>query len=443
MTDVFGRLGPDFVFGVATASYQIEGSVDVDGRGESIWDRFSHTPGAIKDGATGDVACDHYRLWREDVALIHDLGMDAYRFSIAWPRVFPDGMGSVNAPGLDFYDRLVDELLAAGIAPYPTLYHWDLPQALEDKGGWTNRATAEAFAAYAGIVADRLGDRVRRWGTINEPWCVAELGYRHGVHAPGRREPQAALDASHHVLLAHGLGMQAVRAASGDALVGFACNVDVQQPRSTHPRDVAAARLEDAYRNRWWLDPVFLGAYPEDGVAARGWDQAVVLDGDLDVISAPMDYLGINYYSRSIVGADGLDDADRRDPVSATLPKTTMGWEIYPDGLRDLLIRFHHEYDLPDVFVTENGVALPDQLVDDSIHDPGRIEYLLTHFEATAEAVAAGVPVKGFFIWTLMDNFEWGEGLTQRFGVVWTNYDDQRRVVKDSGHWLASHLRAR
>ena len=443
MSTVFERLGPGFVFGAATASYQIEGSVHADGRGESIWDRFSHTPGTIKDDATGDVACDHYRLWRDDVALIRALGMDAYRFSIAWPRVLPEGVGAVNQKGLDFYDRLVDELLTQGIAPYPTLYHWDLPQALEDRGGWTSRATAEAFAEYCGIVADRLGDRIQRWGTINEPWCIAELGYRFGTHAPGRQDPQAALDASHHVMLAHGLGAAAVRSAAPRAEVGFVCNVDEQAPRSSHPDDVAVARLADAFRNRWWLDPVFLGSYPEDGVEARVWDQAVVLDGDLDVISQPLDFLGINYYSRTIVGADHLTDADRPEVTSPTLPKTTMGWEIHPRGLRDLLVRFNEDYDLPDVLVTENGVALPDRLVDGAVHDPGRIEYLATHFAATADAIDAGVPVKGFFIWSLMDNFEWGEGLTQRFGVVWTNYEDQRRIVKDSGHWLAEHLRAR
>ncbi|MDJ0664720.1 MAG: GH1 family beta-glucosidase [Acidimicrobiia bacterium] len=434
----------DFVWGVATASYQIEGAPEADGKGESIWDRFSRTPGKIRNGDSADVACDHYNLWRDDVAIMKQIGVNGYRFSISWPRVFPNGTGAMNPAGIGFYDRLVDALLEAGITPFPTLYHWDLPQALEDAGGWPNRSTAFAFADYAGAVVERLGDRVQHWVTINEPWCVAELGYRVGEHAPGRREPKAALDAAHHVLLAHGLGMEAARAAAPDVSIGIASNIDVKTPRSAHPADIRVAELEDAYRNRWYLDPVFLAQYPHDGVAARNWDQTSVLPGDLDAISAPMDFVGFNYYSRTVVQDESISDAERPQPlVEADLPRTTMGWEVYPDGLRDLLVRFSDAYELPPVYITESGVAFPDELVDGAVHDEGRRRYLEEHFAAAAEAQAAGVPLRGYFIWTLMDNFEWAMGYTPRFGLVWTDFDTQERIIKDSGYWLAETISGR
>lgn len=434
----------DFVWGVATAAFQIEGALQADGRGESIWDRFTHTPGKIRNGDIADVACDHYNRWREDVSIMRRLGVTGYRFSISWPRVVPGGGGEVNPAGLDFYDRLVDALLDAGITPFPTLYHWDLPQALEDCGGWPRRATAHAFADYAGAVASRLGDRVEHWVTINEPWCVAELGYRVGEHAPGRREPDAAMDAAHHVLLAHGLGMQAMRAAAPNASVGIVSNIDVKTPRSAHPADIRAAELEDVFRNRWYLDPVFRAEYPESGVVERGWDQDSVLPGDLDVISGGMDFVGLNYYSRTVVKDEMIDDAERPSPiVEANLPHTTMGWEVYPEGLRDLLVRFNDDYRLPPVYVTENGVAFADELVDGAVHDENRRNYLERHFAAAAEAMAAGVPLRGYFVWTLMDNFEWAQGYSQRFGLVWTDFETQERVIKDSGRWFSAEIARR
>jgi beta-glucosidase len=429
------------VWGVSTAAFQIEGAVDVDGRGESIWDRFSHTPGRIHNGDTADVACDHYHRWPEDIEIMQRLGVRGYRFSIAWPRIIPTGTGPVNIAGLDFYDRLVDGLLAAGITPYPTLYHWDLPQPLEDAGGWPVRATALAFADYAAIVADRLGDRVTDWWTINEPWCIAELGYGLGEHAPGRRDAVEALAAAHHVLLAHGLGMQAVRAAAPGARVGIANHVDQQVARSTHPADEQAAELAHAVRNRWYFDPVFLGTYPENAVAYLGWDERPVRDGDLQLISSPMDHLGINYYTRTIIEDGTIDDADRPEPlVEPDLPRTTMGWEVYPKGLTDLLTRLNEDYDLPPTYVTEGGVALPDQLVDGAVRDDERRDYLARHFAAASDARAAGVPLRGYFIWSLMDNFEWAHGYSQRFGLVWTDYATQTRILKDSAHWFATEI---
>ncbi len=433
-----------FVWGVATAAFQIEGAVATDGRGESIWDRFSHSPGRIRNGDTADVACDHYHRWPEDIALMQELGVGAYRFSIAWPRIVPAGTGEVNQAGLDFYDRLVDALLEAGITPYPTLYHWDLPQPLEDAGGWPNRATPQAFADYAAIVAGRLGDRVEHWWTINEPWCVAELGYGVGEHAPGRSEPAKALSASHHLLLAHGLAMQAVRTASPGARVGIANHVDARVARSAHPADLRAAEAAHAKRNRWYLDPLFLGEYPEIAVDEYRWDGACVRDGDLAIISAPQDHIGINYYSRTVIEDPSIDDADRPEPLIETdLPRTTMGWEIYPAGLTELLERFHSDYDLPDTYVTEGGVALPDQLVDGAIHDPGRSAYLAEHFAAAAAAIASGVPLKGYFVWTLMDNFEWAHGYSQRFGLVWTDFETLERIPKDSARWFATQIGGR
>ena len=430
-----------FVWGVATAAYQIEGAHDTDGRGESIWDRFSHTPGKTFEGHTGDVACDHYNRWREDVSLMAELGVGGYRFSVAWPRVFPDGSGAANPRGLDFYDRLVDGLLEAGITPFPTLYHWDLPQALEDSGGWINRDTAYRFASYAEAVADRLGDRVHDWWTVNEPWCFAELGYRYGEHAPGRTEPTAWLAAAHHGLLAHGLGLQAIKSLRSDARVGIVINVDAVMPRSAHPADVRAADLVELTRNNWYLDAVLRGEYPAPAVDHYQWDQAEIEDGDMKLIAAPMGHLGINYYSRQVIRDESIDDRARPQPLlEADLPRTTMGWEVYPDGLRDLLIKYDREFDLPPVYVAENGVAFPDELVDGSIHDDNRRAYLEAHFAAAAAAAAAGVPLRGFFVWTLLDNFEWQHGYSQRFGLAWTDYESQRRIVKDSGLWFASRV---
>ncbi len=432
------RFPDDFVWGVATAAYQIEGAVDLGGRGESIWDRFVHTEGNVRNGDTGDVACDHYHRWSEDIELMKTLGVGGYRFSIAWPRVIPDGTGRTNSTGLGFYDKLVDGLLEAGIEPFPTLYHWDLPQALDDEGGWLNRETAYAFARYAELVAERLGDRVKNWWTINEPWCVAEVGYFYGEHAPGHQNRDEATTAAHHVLLAHGLGTRAISSAATDAKVGIVINVDAVDPRSQHPSDLAIAELHHDLRNEWYLDSVLLGEYPAAAVEELRWDQAEVWPGDLEVISTPIDHLGINYYSRRVVQDSTVSDADRPGPlIEAALPRTTMGWEVYPEGLHDVLIRYNEAYDLPPVYITESGAAFPDRIINGVVQDEPRRDYLERHFKAAAEAHAAGVPLHGYFVWSLMDNFEWQHGYSQRFGLVWVDYKTQERTIKDSGRWFA------
>lgn len=431
----------DFVWGTATASFQVEGAVRAGGRGESIWDRFSNIPGNILNGDTADTACDHFHRWPEDVEIMRSLGVSGYRFSIAWPRVIPDGRGRINQVGLDFYDRLVDGLLQAGIIPYPTLYHWDLPAALEDEGGWPHRPTAYAFADYAAVVAERLGDRVKNWWTINEPRCVAEHGYRRGRHAPGRREPRAWLDAAHHVLLAHGLGTAAVKQVSPDSRIGPALNVDAAVPRSAHPSDLAAAETAHDLRNRWYMDPVLLGRYPPAAVEHYRWDQKALRDGDMEIISQPVDHLGINYYFREVAADPALPDRERPPPITeADLPRTTMGWEIYPDGLRDLLLRFHEDYRLPPVFITENGAAFPDRVEEGAVHDQNRRDFLEAHFTAARQALRAGVPLRGFFVWTLLDNFEWALGFSRRFGLIWVDHQTQERVWKDSARWFASYI---
>ena len=436
MTD-FPIFPPGFVLGAATAAYQIEGGVREGGRGESIWDRFSHTPGKTYQGHTGDVACDHYHRWREDVALMADLGLRAYRFSVAWPRVLPQGRGAVNEAGLDFYDRLVDALLAHGIEPFVTLYHWDLPQALQEAGGWLERSIADRFAAYAAVVARRLGDRVRHWITLNEPWVFAFLGYWAGVHAPGLTDLTAALQAAHHSLLAHSRAADALRAEAGSPpRVGITLNLNPVDPASDRPADREAARRFDGYCNRWFLDPLFYGRYPPDMLA--WWaDRAPAMEADdLRGLPARLDFLGVNYYTRSVVGAG------QEPPVQVRTHRpagryTEMGWEVYPDGLYHLLTRLHRDYDLPDLFITENGAAFPDRLQPGGVvDDPLRVEYLRDHLGAARRALDAGVPLRGYFAWSLLDNFEWAYGYSKRFGLVYVDYPTQARIVKASGRWL-------
>jgi beta-glucosidase len=435
---VSGRRFPQgFVLGAATASYQIEGAVGVDGRGQSIWDRFSHSPGRVQGGDTGDVACDHYHRYREDVALMAELGLDAYRFSVAWPRVVPGGTGRVNEPGLDFYERLVDELLRRGITPYVTLYHWDLPQALEDAGGWPVRTTAEAFAEYAGIVAGRIGDRVRHFATFNEPSIVSDHGYRLGSHAPGRTEPEAALAAAHHLLLAHGLAVREIRSAAPGAEVGIVLNLEPQHPATSHPLDLEAASVAHDQSNRWFLDPVVGRGYPDDGARAWGWRRDEVLEGDLDLISAPIDFLGVNYYYRSIVRSPLLAplDGEPEEPE-----RTAMGWEVYPEGLVEVLeFAASRTGDLP-IYVTENGAAFPTDDLDPT-RDPDRVRFLRRHLAAALEAIRLGVPLRGFFVWSLLDNFEWAQGYGPRFGIVHVDYETMERRVRDSGRFWASVAR--
>ncbi|WP_214320340.1 GH1 family beta-glucosidase [Nonomuraea sediminis] len=435
-----------FLWGAATSSYQIEGAFADDGRGPSIWDTFSRTPGKVKHGDTGDVACDHYHRYLDDVQLMAGLGLKAYRFSIAWPRIMPEP-GVVNQKGLDFYDRLVDALLERDILPWPTLYHWDLPQYLEDAGGWPVRDTAYRFAEYAGIVHEALKDRVSHWTTLNEPWCSALLGYANGEHAPGRKEPSAAVAAVHHLLLGHGL---AIPTLSGN--IGITLNMSHVTPATEAPEDVDAARRIDGIQNRLFLDPVLRGSYPADIVAdlADLSDFSHVLDGDLEIISRPVDFLGVNYYSPALVAA-GEPAAQGSTPwigaesarwMEGGRKRTTMGWEIDERGLYDLLVRLRKDYPAVDLYVTENGAAFADVVsADGAVHDPDRIDYLQRHLNACADAIRDGVPLKGYFAWSLLDNFEWAHGYDQRFGIVHVDFDTHRRTPKDSALWYAARIR--
>ncbi len=437
------RFPPGFLFGTATAAYQIEGGHDADGKGPSIWDTFCRQPGAISTGETGDVACDHYHRWREDTALQRDLGCNAYRLSISWPRVVPTGSGAVNEAGLAFYDRLVDELLRNGIRPFVTLYHWDLPQALQERGGWSSRETVAAFGRYADVVARRLGDRVRDWMTLNEPEVVAFAGNWVGVHAPGIRDFKTAVGVSHHLLLAHRAAADAIRAADPDARVGIALNLSPCDPASDAPADADAAARMDGYLNRWFLDPLFGRRYPKDMLELYRpyFDRG----GELDGYDGALDFLGVNYYARRVVRAGGGPlRADRIDPEGE---HTAIGWEVHPASFRKLLVRLHRDYAPRHMYVTENGAAYDDEVKSDRVDDPARVAFLARHFDAAAEAIGEGVPLRGYFIWTLMDNFEWAHGTSKRFGIIHTDYATQRRRIKASGEWyrrlIAAHRGAR
>jgi len=434
---------PDgFLWGAATSAQQIEGGYGLDGRSESIWDRYAATPGRIADGSDARVACDHYHRWREDIGLMKWLGIGAYRFSIAWPRVIPAGRGAINPAGLDFYDSLVDALLEAGIRPSVTLYHWDLPQVLQDRGGWGARETAEAFAEYAAVVSLRLGDRVRHWTTHNEPWCVATLGHEQGAHAPGQRDPAEALRVGHHVLLSHGWATEVLRRNSPGAEVGIVLLVSPVSPATTSQVDGEAARRLDGSLNRWYLDPLFHGRYPDDAVADRvrlghleGPDLPFVREGDLRAIAVPLDFLGVNYYSRTVVRADSAGE-----PVAVRMvPErelTDMGWEVFPQGLHAMLLRLEREYRPSKIYITENGAAYTDEAdATDRIADERRIAYLRGHLVAASRAIADGVPLAGYFTWSLLDNFEWAHGYAKRFGLFHVDFATQRRRPKDSAHW--------
>ncbi len=433
-----GSFPQDFIWGAATASYQIEGAAREDGRGESVWDRFAATPGKVRNGDSGAVACDFYHRYPQDVALMRELGIGAFRFSIAWPRVLPNGRGRVNEAGLDFYDRLVDELLANDIEPFATLFHWDTPQALEDDGGWPARSTAAAFVEYTEAVVARLGDRVRHWMTHNEPWVYAWIGHSWGKHAPGRTNEADAVATAHHLLLSHGWATEVIRSASPDAQVGIALNLAHTYPSSDSPEDEAAAWRVDGAGNRWFLDPIFRGSYPTDLLDRSELVAPFVLDGDMEAIAAPIDFLGVNNYFRFVVTA--ADEGPRLvNPPGS--PVTDMGWEVYPDGLRRLLVRLQEEYEPPAIYITENGAAFGDvRLHDGRVHDPERTSYLETHIDAVASAVAAGVPVRGYFVWSLLDNFEWAEGFSKRFGIVYVDYPTLERVPKDSFYWYRDFI---
>ncbi|WP_336324054.1 GH1 family beta-glucosidase [Streptomyces lavendofoliae] len=433
----------DFAWGTATSAYQIEGAVAEDGRGPSIWDTFSHTPGKVDNGDHGDVACDHYHRWPEDIALMRSLGTDTYRMSVAWPRIVPDGDGPVNAAGLDFYDRLVDGLLDAGITPCVTLYHWDLPQALQDRGGWTARETAEHLAAYASVVAGRLGDRVTRWATLNEPLCSGWIGHLEGRMAPGLTDLSAAVRASYHLLLAHGLATGAVRAAAPGSQIGLVTNHSTVEPASTSPEDLAAAVRMDGHTNRWWLDPVYGRGFPADMRELYGVELPE-RPGDLDTIAAPLDWHGLNYYFPATVTDDPEGPVPHaREVRLAGVPRTGMDWQIDAGGIEALLMRLTDDYGVRKLYVTENGSAFPDTVgPDGAVDDPERARYLEQHLAACARAIRKGAPLAGYYAWSLLDNFEWAYGYDKRFGLVHVDYATQTRTIKSSGHRYAGIIRA-
>jgi beta-glucosidase len=434
---------PDgFLWGTATAAYQIEGAHDADGRGASIWDTFSHTAGKIYQEQNGDVACDHYHLYREDVGIMAALGLNAYRFSISWPRVIPGGAGAPNAKGIDFYSRLADALIERGIRPFVTLYHWDLPQALEDRGGWGERATAEAFGDYAALMGRSLGDRVKDWITLNEPLASTTAGYIFGIHAPGKIDPRLAFQVSHHLNLAHGHAVRALRAVVPGARVGITEVSMPVYPASDSPADRAAARRYDGFVNRWYWEPPLEGRYPDDIVERLGEAAPSIQAGDLELIRQPLDFFGHNSYSRAVV---------RDDPESALLgattvpqtgrPHTEMGWEVYPAHLYDSLTRITRDYGAPDIYITENGAAYDDKVAAGEVNDTERIEYLRSHLAAAHRAIEDGARLRGYFCWSLLDNFEWSYGYSKRFGLVYVDYPTQRRIIKASGRFYAEAAR--
>ena len=427
----------DFVWGVATSSFQIEGAASADGKGPSIWDRFCRVPGAIADASNGDLACDHYHRWESDLNLIRDLGVDAYRFSVSWPRVQPLGSGAFNPAGLDFYERIVDGLLARGIKPYLTLNHWDLPDALQASGGWATRDTVHRFVEYAQGMAARLGDRVAAITTHNEPWVMAVLGHETGVFAPGVRNRATAMQVAHHLLLSHGLALQALRAQGCKSRLGIVLNLSPIAPATVSTEDVARARLDDGTSVRWYMDPLLKGAYPPDVLEHLGPDAPKVEPGDLAHIATPIDFLGVNYYTRSVVSAAG-----QWDVKTSGKALTDMGWEVYPEGLTELLLRLHRDYRVPPMYVKENGAAFKDVLVGGQVHDTDRTDYIARHIAAVGDALQQGVPMAGYMVWSLMDNFEWASGYEKRFGIVHVDYQTLARTPKDSALWYRDFLQA-
>lgn len=430
------RFPDGFIWGSATSSYQIEGAPTADGKSPSIWDTFCREEGRIADGTNGDVACDHYNRSGEDVAVLSDLHLGAYRFSIAWTRVVPDGVGAVNARGLDFYDRLVDQLLAKGITPFPTLYHWDLPQVLQDKGGWVSRDTAHAFADYSEAVVARLGDRIGTWTTLNEPFVSANHGYVTGEHAPGHTSRAEGFSASHHLLLGHGLAGQRIRSLAPDARLAVVINFTPMEAASDDKADHAELVHQNNLENRWYSDPVAGFGYPQETAEHFGWDQSEVHDGDLDLISAPIDVLGVNYYTRSVIAADNSyvtpDD----------MPVNTMGWEIHPPSLGRLMRELRDRYDFPSYLITENGAPMPDELRDGGrIIDDDRLDYIRDHLAELHGAIADGCPIEGYLVWSLLDNFEWAWGYGPTFGIVEVADETLERIPKKSALWFSEVAR--
>jgi beta-glucosidase len=417
----------EFIWGAATASFQIEGGAWEGGRGESNWDRFCRTPGCVKNGDTGDVACDHYHKYKEDVQLLKELGVGYYRYSIAWPRIFPEGSGKVNQEGIDFYRRLNDELLAAGIKPFPTMYHWDLPQVLEERGGWASREIVELFGEYANTIVSALSDQVKNWFTLNEPWCTAFYGYYHGRFAPGRKEsPKVVAEVIHNLLLAHGLGVQAVRAnGAPSAEVGIVLNTFNYLPETDSPADIAARDARWQKENGWWLDPIYTGSYPEGTWMDLEDARPEILSGDMEIISSPTDLIGLNIYSANIVGKDG--SWDKKDDTEVT----DFGWPVRPEGIYSGIERVANVYSPKKIFITENGACY-----DDVIGEDGLVSFLDRYLAQVERAADEGLPIKGYFVWSLLDNFEWADGYSRRFGIIFTDYENGcRRIPKDSYHF--------
>jgi len=430
-----------FLWGTATASYQVEGATREDGRGESIWDRFAATPGHILTDETGDPACDSYHRYAEDTALMQQLGLNASRFSIAWPRIFPLGSGQVNQKGLDYYERVVDALLNAKITPFVTLYHWDLPQALQDQGGWANRNTIDAYLRYVDVVVSKLGDRVKNWMTHNEPWCISILSNGLGVHAPGLKDMKIALQVAHNVLVSHGKAVPIIRERCPGAQAGIVLNFNPAYPATDTEADRLAAQLFHARFNLWFVDPIAGRGYPKDAWEKYEKDVPEIQAGDLETMAVPIDFLGVNYYSRAIVhdSNGGVGKIiNRRNPVNMM----ARGWEVYPQGLHDLLTWLHKDYTFPALMITENGAVYDDVVWQGQIHDPARQDYIKQHLGILPDLIAAGVPLKGYFCWSLLDNFEWAAGTRDRFGLVYTDFATQKRIIKDSGHWFSRIARA-
>ena len=426
----------DFIWGVATAAFQIEGGGRSDGKGPSIWDRFCEQPGAIADASNGLVACDHYNNWQDDIQIISDLGVNAYRMSISWPRVQPTGKGAWNSKGLDFYDRVIDALFEKNIAASVTFNHWDLPDALQQMGGWANRETVHRFVDYAQTVASRLGDRVQSFTTHNEPWVIAHLGHETGIFAPGIKHRGVATQVSHHLLLSHGLALQALRAERQTAKLGIVLNLAPMHSATESTEDKQKTKLEDGRLLRWYMDPLFKGEYPADVLDFLGSDAPQIESNDMAQIQQPLDFLGVNYYSRSVVSA-----TDPWDVQKSGLPVTDMQWEVYPQGLTELLVRMHRDYPLPAIYITENGAAFKDKIVNGNVHDKNRVDYLQQHIRALSDAIEQGVPVEAYMVWSLMDNFEWASGYEKRFGIVHVDYETQKRVLKDSALWYREFLK--
>ncbi len=425
----------EFEWGAATASYQIEGAFDEDGKGESIWDRFSHTKGNVYKNHTGDRACDHYHRYKEDIELMKKIGLDTYRFSISWPRIFPSGKGKINQKGLDFYKQLTEELLRAGIKPAATLYHWDLPQKLQENGGWENRDTAEYFNEYAQLMYKELGDLIPRWITHNEPFVVSMNGNYFGEHAPGNKDLKTAVKVAHNLLLSHGMAVKSFRDVSKQGEVGITLNLNHVYTNSENSEDEIAKDYSDAFTNRWFLDPIFKGSYPDIlmELYKKEFEGFEIGDRDFDIISREIDFLGINYYSRALVEYDEDSLFKHKSIKPEESEYTEMGWEVYPEGLKDLLLRLNDEYTEKPIYITENGAAYADQLEDGEVHDSKRIEYLEKHLAAADEAINEGVPLKGYYLWSLMDNFEWAFGYSKRFGIIYIDYENgQQRYLKDS-----------